>query len=291
MTSVLEYIEDTPRVSLKQIVTVKRTQNSKFLLYVLVRHYRIETRKKPTFISYSKSEVNSVKGLLEEITLFGGQDLYVLEGFPLSFVTDLNLPKDVFVVAEVDDGELEAPIYSYKQRRGAIKVTLQHLGLKLPLRDLLSLDWGSARDYADIEVVLRKALAAGWGVDGVGKLLQGSQLGNILLLLKKGNLVELLNIKSKYSDGWLTRHVTKLVPQLATYRSLVAMGQSPSAIAESLGVSSYRMREFEEAAKAVNMADLKTLAERVIQLDRLSVRHSSLATDLLILKSGIALKR
>lgn len=289
--NVLDYIEDTPRALLKSVVTVKRAQTSKSLFYLLVRHYRIETRKTPTFLPYVKSEMSSVRGMLEEISIFGGGELFVLEGFPASFVSDLILPKGVIVLAEVEDGELEAPPYSYKFRRQAVKIMAKHLGLMMSLRDLLSLDWGAIRDYSDIEVFLRKSVAAGWSLADMEKELSANQTGNILLLLKKGGLAEVLKVKEKYGDGWLSRHLTKLVPQLATYRSLVNMGQNEQACAEVLGVSNYRMKEFEEAAKAVTMADLKILAERLITLDRISLRHQRLGDDLIALRSGISLKR
>lgn len=289
--NVLEYIEDTPRALLKNVITVKRTQTSKVLFYLLVRHYRIETRKHPTFLAYVKSEMSSVKGMMEEISIFGGGELFVMEGFPASFIADLTLPKGVMVIAEVEDGELEAPIYSYRYRRQAVKIIAKHLGMMLSLRDLLSLDWGAIRDYGDIEVLLRKAVAAGWGIAEMERELATNQTGNILLLLKKGGLTDVLRVKDRYGDGWLSRHLTKLVPQLATYRSLVNMGQNEQACAEVLGVSNYRMREFEEAAKAVTMADLKTLAERLVTLDRIASRHQRLGDDLIALRSGISLKR
>lgn len=289
--NVLEYIENTPRAALAKVATVKRTQTSKYLFYTLVRHYRIEHRKRPVFISHTKSELGYVKGLLEEITLFGGGEFFVLEGFPHSFVSDLNLPDSVYAVAEVDEGELEAPQYSYRQRRGALKVISQHLGYKIPLRDLLSLDWGSIRDYVDIEVLLRKAMIAGWGVDEIGEHLNASNIGNILLMLKKGNSLDILKMKAGYPDTWFPRHLVKIIPQLATYRALVTMGQGSAAIAEALGVSNYKLKELEEAAKAVSMSDLRTLGERVVQLDRMASRRPALAGDLLALRSGISIKR
>lgn len=289
--SVLEYVEETPRGLLKQVVTVKRTKESKYLFYLLVRHYSIELRKKPTFMSYSKTEAQLVRGTIEEISLFGSQDLFVLEGFPLPFVQDLSLPKGVFVLAEVDDGELEAPAYSYRQKRGILKAVSSQLGLKVSLRDLVSLDWGGVRDYPEIEGILRKAAAAGWGLSQIEELLKGTTTGNTLLMLKKGNQTELLQLKAKYGDAWFTRNLTRLISQMATYRALVAMGQTPTAIAEELGLSNYRLREFEEAAKAVTMSDLKVLATRVLDLDRMGLKWPNLASDLLVLKSGISIKR
>jgi len=289
--TVLDYIETTSRVNLKQKITVKRTQTSKYLFYLLVRQYRIETRKKPHFIAYQKTEASAVKGLLEEISLFGNDEMFVLEGFPLAFIETLHLPPGVYVLAEVDDGELDTPAYSYRQRRGILKVLLTQLGLKVSLRDLLSLDWGSVRDYSEVEVILRKATAAGWGLEGIQKSLQEDSTGNILLMLKKGNLPELLRLKSKYSDNWFNRNASKIIPQLATYRALVTMGQSPTNIAETLGISTYKLRELEEASKAVTMNDLKVLGERVLALDRMSMKWPGPASDLLIMKSGISLKR
>ena len=159
------------------------------------------------------------------------------------------------------------------------------------MRDLLSLDWGGVRDYPEVESILRKAAAAGWGLDKIEQLLNGAATGNILLMLKKGNLMELLQLKARYGEGWINRHLTKLVTQMALYRSLVAMGQTSQAIAEEMGLSTYRVKELEEAAKSVTMVDLMTLASRIQSLDSMSLKWPGLAADLLVLRSGISLKR
>lgn len=290
--NVFEFIEKhATRNSLPQVVTLKRTTASKYLYYLLVRHYKQELRVTPQFLTFSKSSSQAQKGLMEEIPLFGGGEFYALEGFPASMVRDLTLPKGVYVVAEVDDGELEAPAYSYKVRRGILRALQAQLGLKITLRDLVGLDWASVRDYPEMESLLRKAALAGWTAEDLSKDLSANTVGNILLLIKKGGFQDLLSIKSRYSDVWMFRHLTKLVPQLATYRSLVVMGQQPNAIAECLGVSNFKLREFEEAAKAVSMDDLRILGERILALDRIFSRNPGVATDLLLLKSGISMKR
>lgn len=289
--NVLEFIEQNGSASsLPQLVTVKRTAASKYLFYTLVRHYRLSLRTYPQFIFFNKSSANSYKGMMEEIPLFSG-GFYVLEGFPLSLVKGLNLPKGVFVLAEVDDGELEAPPYGYKVRRSFIKILCAQLGYKAPLREMVSLDWGGVRDYPELEVLVRKASVADWPVHRLGEELDMNAIGNVLLLLKKGNIPELLALKSKYTESWLFRFLMKAVPQLATYRSLVLMNQQPQAIAEVLGLSSYKLRELEEAAKAVSMSDLKVLGSRILELDKIFSKNPSLATDLLLMRSGISLKR
>lgn len=290
--NVFEFIEkNASKATLPQVVTVKRTTASKYLYYLLVRHYKQELRVIPQFITFSKSGAQSQKGLMEEIPLFGGGELYALDGFPASFVKELNLPKGVYVVAEVDDGELEAPGYSYKVRRGILRALHSQLGLRVTLRDLVGLDWASVRDYPEMESVLRKSFAAGWGLAELERELSSNTVGNILLLLKKGGFQDLLAIKGRYSEVWMYRHLTKLIPQLATYRSLVVMGQQPNAVSECLNVSTFKLKELEEAAKAVSMDDLRVLGERVVALDRIFSRNPSLAADLLLLKSGISIKR
>ena len=289
--NVFEYMEGTPKPLVKPVVTVRRTTTSKYLFYILARHYASLFRKKPNFVVYSKSEASMVKGLMEEIPLFGTQDLFVLEGFPYSFVADLTLPKGVHVVAEVEDGELDAPQYSYRFRRDILRTLLLQLNLRIPLRDLVSLDWGSIRDYPEIEVLLRKAQAGAWGLSKIEEALKDTTTGNILLMLKKGDSVDLLKLKSKYAESWLPRHLVKLVPQLATYRALVAMGQPGKSIAESLDIYNFKLRELEEAAKAVTMDDLSVLGQRLLMLDRVAMKSPRLASDLLVLRSGISIKR
>lgn len=289
--NVLDYMEDTPRALLKQVITVKRSQLSKFLFYLLVRHYRIELRKRPLFFLYNRVDASSVRGYIEEIALFGGEDMFVLEGFPSSFVSSIMPPKGVYILAETEDGELETPLYSYKQRRGAIKMLMQHLGIKLSLREVLGLNWGSVRDYTDVEMVLRKAAAAGWGAAEIDEVLKEHGTGNILLMLKKGYLKDICDMKERYADGWIHKYMVRSIPQMATYRALVSMGQSANSIMDTLAVSNYKLRALEEAAQAVSTSDLKILATRVMELDGISLRNPRLAADLLVLKSGIALRR
>jgi hypothetical protein len=289
--NVLEYIEETPRLRLGNTVTVNRTIGGKYLFYHLVRHYRREFRKSPTFITYSKAEVGHAKGLIEEVSVFGGSALFVLEGFTSNFVAGLTPPDGVHVLAEVDGGLLETPVFSFKVRRLAIKSIASHLGIKIPMRDLLALDWGGVRDYAEIEIILRRAEMAGWGVSEIGDVLSTSSSGNILLDLKKGNVADLIALSTKYGEGWFFRNMIKLIPQITVYKSLSLMGQSNSNIAEVLGVSNTRLRELEEAAKALSPQDLKVLAERVLSLDGMFFRRPTLATSLIILKSGISVRR
>jgi hypothetical protein len=197
----------------------------------------------------------------------------------------------VHVLAEVEDGQLDAPPYSYKFRRDILKVLLTQLGLRIPLRDILGLDWGSVRDYPDAEVLLRKAQAGSWDLGRIEKELRDTTTGNILVMLKKGDVASLMSLKARYADSWFIRNMIKLVVQLANYRALAAMGQEPRVIAETLDISNFKMRELEESAKAVTMDDLRILGERLVSLDRLSFTNPKLAADLLILRSGISIKR
>lgn len=291
MTTVLEYVETTPKALLKPKITVKRTTQSKYLLYLLIRHYRQALNTAPVFVTYTKAESNWVRGVLEEISVFRHQDFYVLEGFPLSFVEGLQLPAGTTVIAEVDDGELETPPYSYKEKRNLLKVLKTQLGLLHSLRDLVNLDWGSVRDYPEVEVILRRALIAGWTTERLSKELVDAATGNILLLLRRGNLQDLMLLRIRYGPLWMVRHLTRTVSQLAVFRALTSMGQSQSSIGETLGLSRYKLMELDEAAKAVTNADLQVLGQRIVNLDRLVMTKQEFAADLLLLRSGISLKR
>lgn len=291
--NVFEFLEGAPsRQSLPQVISLRRTTTGKYLFYLLIRHYRSLLHRSPRYLNYSRASVSSCKGLLEEISLFQqNEEFFVLEGFPQSFLTSLCLPPTTYVVAEVDAGELEAPAFSYKMRRGILRILISHLKLRFSLRELLAQDWGGVRDYAEVEVILRRALAGEWSLIRLSEELQRAAGGNILLMLKKGSYTELLNFVERYGPSWVFRHIVRSITQLATYRAYSFMGQGPGSIAENMNLPGYRIRELEEAAKAVSMEDLKVLATRAVELDGMFARSPALGCQLMVLRSGISMRR
>lgn len=136
--SILTAIENLPaRKDFPQVMTVERTEGSKYQFYLLARAARKKLGiKRPTYFTMEKTGSGStaprVKAFLEEHGLSALKDLespdqlFVLEGFTGSWVKSLSLPKGTYVVAETDGGLLEAEPYSryYMKRRNILKVLL-----------------------------------------------------------------------------------------------------------------------------------------------------------------------
>lgn len=289
--SVCEFIEETPKASLPQKITVKRTTVSKYQFYLLVRQYRQELNKTPLFLQYSRQDLGQHQALMEEVSLFLEQDLYVLEGFPKSFVEEIRLPKGVYCVAETEEGELECPQFSYRERRAILWVLNKQLGLRHSLRALLALDWGAVRDYPEVEMWLRKALAGGWSEVELGEQLQRPDTGSLLVALKKGDLKDLFQARARYGDTWLVRYLAKTVTDAVVHRTMRMMGQTDAQIADALDSTPYKLRELEETNRVWTHFDLLKLAQLLIDRDRLLQSKTKLALDLLLLDNPLTLRR
>lgn len=240
---------------------------------------------------YVRQDMAKHKAMIEEVSVFGTQELYVLEGFPMSFVDNLAMPKGVCCVAETDEGELEAPAYSYRERRGILWVLIKQMRLSFSLRLLLALDWSVVRDYPEIERWLRKAAAAGWAEQELGEKIKKEEIGNVLEMLKRGLVRECFEMRRRYGDAWFLKHCYRSIPQLAQLRALKALGQSDGQISEEMNLSLYRVRELDEVAKMIPTSDLRIVGELLIEKDKMFQRHREKALDLLILRSPIRLRR
>lgn len=289
--SVCDFLESTPRAALPQKITVKRTTASKYQFYLVARHYRQELEKSPVFLTYSRQDVSLHQALMEEVSLFFGQDLYVLEGYPKSFVEEVRPPKGVYCVAETEEGELECPAYSYRERRGILWVLNKQLGLRHSLRALLGLDWGVVRDYPEVEMWLRKAAAGGWTEAELGERLQRPETSNLLIALKKGDFKDLFYARSKYGDSWLVRYLGKTIVDAVVHRTMKVMGQTDAQIADALDSTPYKLRELEETNRTWTHQELLKLAKMLIEKDYQLQTRTKIALDLLLLANPLTLRR
>lgn len=286
--TILQFLE-TKRLPKK--ITVERTQQSKYQFYCVVRQYRLGLNLKPKFFTYSKQEMNAVKSMMEEHSIFEDKSLYVLEGYSMKFVEEVSLPEGNYLVAETDNGELKAEAYSYRLKRDALKVLTAQMGLKLSLRALLSLDWSGCRDLADFEVILRKAKVMGWTEEEIGLQLKGMEGGQILPHLKRSQFKEILNLLERYGAQWFQNHLTELLAQIAHYKALRSMGFDEEKAGKDLDVGYGRVKELEEASKLLTDDDLKRMIERLVSFDRLTDRNRQLGLELLLFNAPIRIKK
>lgn len=289
--TVLEWLERS-REPLPAVLTVDRTMNSKYLFMLVVRHYRKMLVRRPQFLTYRKSEVNLIKGMLEEHSVFGDKALYVLEGFAYVFVESLVLPKDVYVVAETDGGDLKVPAYSHRLRRDILKVLLAQLQIRnLSLRTLAALDWTSCRDFGDYEMMLRKAKVMGWDEEEIGKNLSQYHSGPILTLTKRSQFKEVFSMAERYGSAWVINHVVEVVNQVVHWKALKLLGYDDDRAARELELGYYRAKELEETARALANEELVAMAARVVGMDRLLARNKELGLALLLLNSSIRISK
>lgn len=269
--------------NLPNVTTVERTTNSKYLFYLVVRHYRKRSKGSPQFFTFSKAEAGAVQGTIEEHRIFEREALYVLEGFSQNFVDRLLLPPDTYVLAETDGGQLTAPLYSYQQRRDILRLLLAQLNVSLSLRELLKLDWSSMRSYEEYEPLLRKARVMEWTEEDLAAELRILGSGNVLTLMKRRREREILEMTEKYGSRWMAGHVLSLLTEAIHYRALILMGYDEKKCGREMGLGWRRLKDLEEITKMLTLEDLDRLTERYLQLDHLIQRNPSLGMELFFL--------
>jgi len=296
--TVPEFLERNPN-PLPSLMTVERTKTSSYQFYFLVRHYRKRVDAVVHFFTYAKGELGAVRGIIEEHSVFGGKDIYVLEGFGSKFVETLVLPDNATVLAETDGGELKVEPQGYRGKRPILKVLYKQLGLSyhkdekgksiLTQRGLIALDWSSLRSYSLWEPFLRKAKILAWSNEDVEKELFKTSGGNLLTLIKRGQFKGLFAMAEKYGYSWTYNHVVELLSELIHYRALRVMGYDEGKCARELGANerSKRARELEEANQMLTSSDLGDLTDRVVDLDPLVMRNPKLGFSLFVLNAPI----
>jgi len=299
--TVPEFLEKNPK-PLPRLMTVERTKSSSYQFYLLVRHYRTQVEVNTKFFTYNKTEAGMVRGSIEEHSLFGGKDMYVLEGFNATFIKSLTLPQDVYVLAEINEGELKAVPYNYKGKRPILKVLFTQLGLatnrhddgkaKLTKRGLIKQDWTSLRSYELYEPFLRRARILGWTDDDVERELFKAGQGNLLTLIKRGQFKELFEMAEKYGQSWTFNMIVELLGELVHYRALKVMGYDDRKCAQELGaeVGYRRAKELEDANQMLTQDDIQLLVDRVLDMEHLVTRDPTLGLALFVLNSPIRVR-
>jgi len=254
------------------------------------------------FFSYAKGDLGMVRGLIEEHSIFGGRDMYVLEGFGSKFVDSLGLPAKSVVLAETDGGQLKTTQYNYAGKRAILKVLYKQLGLnyyktedgraKLTVRGLIKLDWTCLRGYELYEPLLRKAKILEWGNAEVEAELFKTGSANLLTLIKRGQFKNVFAMAEKYGYSWTFNHVVELLSELIHYRALRVMGYDEAKCARELGaeVGYRRAKELEEANQMLTSDDLGQLTDRVLELDSLATRNPKLGFSLFVLNAPIRVR-
>jgi len=311
--TVFNYIEHLTS-KIPQILTVERTSDSKYQFMLLVQALKKRLRVKPVFIAFEakKNYVERVKGLLEEYSLFREMSptdqLFVLEGFAGSFVSKLDLPPGIYVVAEVDDGLLKTESFgrAYGKRRDALKALSvivdtprmmtagalpAKVSLNYSLRELVKLDWSGVAKFEEFEPILRKAQVMGWTEEEIGKGLETADRGNLLTLIKRSDLKPVFDMIERRGYQQIYNQLIQNLAEIIHYRSLRLMGLDEARVKREMDLRDWRANELEEVAKMITAEDLKLMAERVVKLDPLVQRLGDVGLQLLILNSPIRVKR
>lgn len=297
--TVLDWLEENPSAT-PPIMTVERTTTSKFMFYLMVRHYRKRIEPKPRFFIYNKGEADTVKAIIEEHSIFDTKGaFYVLEGFSRRWVDQLHPAPKTFILAETDGGQLSAPQFfsNHANRRGILRLLIDQLGLKkngpYTLSGLLKADWTDFRSFEDFEVYLRNAAILGMTEEDIEKDLKDNvrQKANLLTLTKRGMMKDVMDEVGKVQPQSAHNQLILTVARMLHYRSLRTMGYEPRKVAETIEVSTYVRDQLEEAHTALTEEDLSKLATRAVELDSLMLRNPELGVALFYLNNPISVRR
>jgi hypothetical protein len=290
-TTVLRYLEDLGKI-LPVCVTIQRTKTSRYQFYLAVRHWRKALGVRPIFVSWSKSDAARVAGTLEEFSVWGEKSFYVLEGFTETFVRDLRPAPGVYVLAETENAEVGVERYTYRSRRDILKILMRQLNIKgLSLRALLAKDWSAMSDFEDFEGFFRMARLMKWDVDQIGVQLEVRQRGNLLVLLKKGNLKELLELLDQKGPNWICRVLENSLGEVARFKAMQEMGWRDERVAREMGLGYYRAREVEGASSMLTFPEMEELVRGLVKWDSLMSRHLKTGLEMLLMKPGIGVRR
>jgi len=291
--TVLNFLERTK--ILPNRLTVERTTRSKYQFYLVVRAYRRKLKLRPQFLEYKKSDVNRIKGLIEEYALpaFPTQNLFVLEGFNSGFVDSLRPPRETWILAETDAGEILTPRYERRYRRDILAVLMEQFSLKgqVTLTDLKRLDWTQCKSYEDFEPPLRLTRIMGWDGDQLQKYLVDYEQGNLLTEIKRAEYGGTFALIEKFSARMVYNRLILRVGQLGHFKALASMGWEESRIARELGFNYWEGKELAEAHQMITGEELTQLMDRIIRLDRLCTRSPVLGLELLVLNAPFRMRR
>lgn len=295
--SVLKFVETNmgPRKVLPQVCTVTRTTRSKYLFYLAVRLYRKKLKLDPIFWTYTKQDAGRFRASIEESNVFNAfsseqkSRLFVLEGFPHKLIKAITVPEGTYICAEVDEGELDAPVYRYKNRRDILTVLVGLFKMKSisSKRALIGKDWTSLRSYEEIESLMRKAKIMSWNEDEIGDSLGRIQTGNLLASLKSAKIEEILGMIEKYGVAWGYNHIVSSLVELIQFKCLKGMGYDEKRCMKEMDLSWYRMEDLRKSDQMLTMEEVTILSKRVVGFHSLCQRNPSLGLELFILNSPV----
>jgi len=281
----------------RQVVTVKRTEKTRFWTTLIARNTAKAKKAKLKFFQYEKTKgfLEGLKGALEEhpleIFATGQKYVYVLEGFPKAWVVGLNLPNDTFVIADTDGGELEYEPWGWRYRRVLLKVLVRLLDTEFKTRDILGLDWGGFRDAEDYEPFLAKAKILGWSPEDMSKELSYKSSGNILTLTKRADHQPLVAMLNRFGPIWLHEHFVEALSEVVNYKYLRAMGFDQDRVAKEMEVEGWRKEALEEASQMLTYEDLSVMASHLLKLDGMVFRHRLAGVQILLFNMPNRLRR
>lgn len=296
--SVLEFLEEQSLI--RQKTTVERTTRSEYQFSLVTRDFRTRLKVKPIFSIFTKENQEALKGTVEEYSIFEPSRLFVLKGYGKTFVERLTPPQGTYVLAEVDDGDLNPENFSYKQRRNILKVLYMQLGLdqlrgerkqQLSLSKLIKLDWMGCSDYEDHEPYLLLAKEMGWTADQLGEYLGKSEPASPLRELKRGQVLPVLQEADLQGETWLANQLTRGLGDLVYWRTLRLQGADPDKVRKEMDLGWRRGEELEAVSKEMTADDIMSLVQRRMDLDYLFLRNPILAGNLFLLNAPTRLRR
>lgn len=290
--SVLDFLEShRKKDTLPNKITIQRTVDSKYWLYLMLRAYKRLLNIPATVVTPKKEDLASYAAAYSEVSLLGGNTLVMFEGTPKGFSNTINPTGGDYVIADSEDGELTIPVNIRRYYKGLVRELRHILDLTSLGRDIYSeVEWGAAQTPDEIESLLWKARWADWGVADLTNQLEGGSWISLIPLMKKGRNKELLAALDYYGDRVFSEVIRQLT-QVIEFKVLRQRGLEGYVIATMMGITKNRVELLGEAANVTDFRDLLILSERVVALDELRFRLGSVASFLLLASSGITVSK
>jgi len=227
---------------------------------------------------------------LEEHSLMKDRVLYALKGVHEDWFNDLIPEPNAIVIGETDGGVLEIPSYSLKRRRDILKVLLFVMRAERKLSSLVKMDWSCCREYADFEIILRRAEYYEWDDQALASHLEIIDRGSPIQLIVLGRVKGLLDLRRKFSEAWVIRRLMSQIIDVGVYKTRIALGVSAQQVARDMDWPSFKRREIEKVAATVKMEDLDTIAQRIVEVDTITMKNKKNGLDLIAMKSGLLVR-
>lgn len=311
-TGVLEFLAEQQN---RPLSLPKRVSTSPELVYdegsersigyqfsLLVQSYHIWLNCPVKYIdAASLAEQARARRLVEEQSIFGDSTrLFVLDGGSAAWWKTFVSPEGTYVLMEMSRADTKEaylrpePYRNAVPRNNHIKILSDILDLPFSVASLTKLDWSGATHYAEIEAILRTAKAAGWTLDQLRAQCNGQERAKFLSSIGSGDCRGLFEMIQRIGARSALRLYVENILRASQYAEMKSRGLQPAVIADSMGISMWRLGEIANDVRGLSVRDVDELRRRLVACtskwmsDTGGMYNDELALDWLLLTSGKA---